>query len=59
MRQPYVEEAGAFYCTHIQRSDKADIRKFQILDPRGEGLLNYIRDDALDEEVAGRARRAR
>ena len=56
MKQPYIEEAGAFYCTHIQRSDRKDIRKFQIHDTRGKGLLDYLKDCALDDETAGEAR---
>ena len=47
-----------FYCDHLGASerDRDDVQKFSVKDIRGEGLVNYIRDYAFEDESKKRMR---
>lgn len=47
-----------FYCDHLGASeqDKNDIQAFSVKDVRGEGLVNYIKNFAFDDEARKRMR---
>lgn len=47
-----------FYCDHLGASerDRNDVQKFSVKDVRGEGLVNYIRDYAFEDEARKRMR---
>lgn len=49
-------ETDYFYCDHISSSDMSDIKNFTINDPRGQGLVRYLQNDALNEELTNNAR---
>lgn len=46
---------SAFYCDHLDISgkDALDIQKFSVKDERGNGLVDYIKNFALDDEIQG------
>ena len=45
----------AFYCDHLgtSKNDIADIQNFSVKDVRGEGLANYLKNIAVDDENNG------
>ena len=50
--------SSAFYCDHLDVSgrDTRDIQKFSVKDERGNGLVDYIKNFALDDEIHGTMR---
>lgn len=49
---------NAFFCEHLGASvnDERDIQNFSVKDSRGEGLLNYIKNFAFEDEARKRMR---
>lgn len=47
-----------FYCDHIGASERdiQDIQEFSVKDVRGEGLVNYLKNYALEDEALKRMR---
>ena len=51
-----VKKTDIFLLEHLSAEDTSDISKFYVENPKGKGLENYLKRNALNEEIVGETR---